>query len=184
MQPLSSRGWSVIESVQDTDTLMIALNGYVGKLPLAGLDSVEITDKRRDIEVKDPSGSVNVGYQSIQYRHNTHTTATLNMRKEHSLIGYKDLAAYLQGRVAGLKVVNTDTGVEIFIRGENNSFMGSQAALIIVDGTECLGFDQANGMVNVNDVERVDVIKDGEGYGSRGANGVVIITTKKGGASK
>jgi TonB-dependent SusC/RagA subfamily outer membrane receptor len=58
--------------------------------------------------------------------------------------------------------------------------MLSSAALIVVDGVEYGSFAQANSSISTHDVESVDVLKDGSIYGSRGANGVVLITTKTG----
>ncbi len=179
---INQRGWSVIRSVRDSDTLLVMLNGYIGALPLRGLDSVEICDRRRNLD-PNPFKKVNLGYQTVLYKDNTHTVNTLNVKKDHSVVAYRDLGTYLEGRIAGLKVVYTEEGKEIQLRGGTGSLMGSNAALIVVDGVECLNFDQANSLVDVNDIERIDVIKDGEGYGIKGSNGVVVITTKRGGNS-
>jgi len=82
----------------------------------------------------------------------------------------------IRDHVAGVQVING----EIVIRG-TKSFYGSSEALIVVDGviTDRRTLD----MISPVDVKSVDVIKDGASavYGSRGANGVIIIETKKGG---
>ena len=94
----------------------------------------------------------------------------------------------LQGRIAGVDVMNT-TGepgavTSIRIRG-TRSITASNEPLIIVDGV--LDAVADIGEINSSDVESISVMKDASAtaiYGSRGANGVVIITTKKGITSK
>ena len=87
---------------------------------------------------------------------------------------YKDIYEYLQGRVPGVQVV----GTSIRIRGINTA-TGNTDALIIVDGMEVSDVSD----LSPNDIASVEVLKDAEStlYGMRGANGVVVITTKKAG---
>ena len=88
----------------------------------------------------------------------------------------------LQGRAAGVQVTNS-TGapggaVRIRIRG-SNSITGDNSPLYVVDGF--VGADFSS--INPDDIETIQVLKDAAAtaiYGSRGANGVVILTTKKG----
>lgn len=84
-----------------------------------------------------------------------------------------DVATSLQGRVTGLDI----SGGEIRIRG-NRSINGSNEPLVIIDGVQ--GGSMSD--INPQDVESIDVLKDASStaiYGSQGANGVIIITTKK-----
>ncbi len=120
--------------------------------------------------------------------------------------GAIDVAHGLQGKIAGVQVQQSDgspgAGVSITVRGAN-SFTTSSQPLYIVDGIP-FGTDpnstpqsDANSgnnqqtsplsMINPNDIEKIEVLKDASAtaiYGSRGANGVVIITTKKGQTGK
>ena len=113
-----------------------------------------------------------------------------------------DVARGLQGKIAGVQVSQSDgspgAGVSITVRGAN-SFSTSSQPLYIVDGvpygtnpngTPSSSANEGNNqftsplnMINPNDIEKIEVLKDASAtaiYGSRGANGVVIITTKKG----
>lgn len=88
----------------------------------------------------------------------------------------------LQGRAAGVQVSNTVGApggeVRIRIRGAN-SVLGDNSPLFVVDGFVGADFNS----VNPNDIESMEVLKDASStaiYGSRGANGVVLITTKSG----
>ena len=92
----------------------------------------------------------------------------------------------LQGRAAGVYVQNTDGApggsTIIRIRG-GNSITGSNNALVVVDGLQ--GADIST--LNPNDIESVEVLKDASAtaiYGARGANGVILVTTKRGAAGK
>lgn len=112
----------------------------------------------------------------------------------------------LQGKIAGVSVTQNDgapgAGVSIRIRG-SNSFLGGTEPLYVIDGVPfnnshsgatpaSIGGDEkqtinALAFINPNDIESVDILKDASAtaiYGSRGANGVVLITTKKGRAGR
>lgn len=119
--------------------------------------------------------------------------------------GQTDLAHGLQGKVAGVQVNQSDgapgAGTSITVRGAN-SFTTSSQPLYIVDGvpynenpnaTPQSAADNSStetnplSFINPNDIEKIEVLKDASAtaiYGSRGANGVVIITTRKGQTGK
>lgn len=117
--------------------------------------------------------------------------------------GATDLAHGMQGKIAGINVQQNDGapggGMSIIVRGTNSTYTSSQP-LYIVDGVPFgTGGTPANGatgseqksnplaMINPHDIENIEVLKDASAtaiYGSRGANGVVLITTKKGKAGK
>lgn len=118
----------------------------------------------------------NLGYTTVKESDKTQPLATVDMNGRS---GYTNLASYLVGRVAGLQIVNMGGSLKVIIRGMN-SLYGDPGALIVVDGMSFDSFDTANSMLNINDIKSVDVIKDGSGYGVRGANGVVVIETYKG----
>ncbi|MCT4589159.1 MAG: TonB-dependent receptor [Carboxylicivirga sp.] len=90
----------------------------------------------------------------------------------------------LAGRVAGVQVSAADgtpgQGLNIVIRG-GNSITGDNSPLYVVDGIPLEDFDPAS--ISSSDIESFDILKDASAtaiYGSRGANGVIIITTKSG----
>ena len=93
-----------------------------------------------------------------------------------------DLNTALQGKVAGVFIQNSakpGEAASIKIRG-NNSIQYGTSPIYVIDG---LLVDQGFEMLNPNDIATIDVLKDVSAtaiYGARGANGVVVITTKKG----
>jgi len=89
---------------------------------------------------------------------------------------YNNIYDLIRGRFSGVQVIDGD----IIIRG-TNSFNSSSSALIVIDGV----ISDANDLATLKPitVKSINVIKDGSSaiYGSRGANGVLIIETKRGG---
>lgn len=125
-----------------------------------------------------------IGYQDVRKRDLTGSVAKANIDDMlKAPVASFDQA--LAGRIAGVNVSSgegTPGGVmKIIIRG-NNSLTQDNTPLFIIDGFPVE--DPAVGSsVNPNDIESIDVLKDASAtaiYGARGANGVIIITTKKG----
>ena len=90
----------------------------------------------------------------------------------------------IQGRVAGVDIVTTGQkpgdGVRVRVRGTRSITAGNDP-LYVVDGIPAAGVSD----LNANDIQSIEVLKDASAtaiYGSRGANGVVLITTRQGGA--
>lgn len=103
-----------------------------------------------------------------------------------------NFASALQGKVAGLSVTtgsgSPNAGSQIIIRGVSSINTGqSNEALFILDGMPVNGGATAAADINPNDIESVTVLKGAAAaalYGSDGANGVIMITTKQGEAGK
>lgn len=113
---------------------------------------------------------VNLGYQKIRKKDSTGATASIAVKRGS---GYSNIYDYLRGRVAGVDV----NGTTIRIRGER-SIIGGNDPLILVDGVETSDIS----FLSPEDVQSIDVLKDASStalYGSRGANGVIIITTRR-----
>ena len=85
------------------------------------------------------------------------------------------------GRFSGVQVFRTPDGVSIRIRGES-SILGNNEPLIVLDGLPLQQRADALSGLNPSDIQKIEVLKDAASlaeYGSRGANGVVLITTKR-----
>lgn len=168
--------------VSEGDTLVLFTGaGDIYELPTDGMDSIYVVFRNRNrIEGVMRRGEDNrnqlldIGYGSVSRHNNTTAVSQLNMKGVES---YSDLKSYIQGRVAGV----TFMGSDVIIRGIG-SINSSIAALIVVDGNVMPSFATVNATVSPRDVASISVLKDGGAaiYGSRGANGVVLITTKKG----
>lgn len=125
--------------------------------------------------------TVVIGYGTTTKKEVTGAVASLKS-DNFDLGSYTDPAGMLQGKVAGLSITNPGGGdpngaFEIILRGTNTLSAG-QGPLVIIDGV--VGADLAT--ANFQEIESVDVLKDGSAaaiYGTRGTNGVIIITTKR-----
>ena len=95
-------------------------------------------------------------------------------REEIERAGDMNLGAFIESRLAGVRVVQNRGDMAVFITGA--SFQGATGALVMVDGTE-----GALGGLRLQDIATMEVLKDSAAsiYGVRGANGVLVITTQK-----
>ncbi|NGM63043.1 TonB-dependent receptor [Sphingobacterium sp. SGG-5] len=122
--------------------------------------------------------------------------ATVSRRDLTGAVGTADMADMqvapvasfeqaLAGRLAGVQVLSNDgqpgeEGISITIRGQN-SLTQDNSPLFVVDGFPMEDFDAAS--LSIDDIESIDILKDASAsaiYGARGANGVIVIQTKKG----
>lgn len=148
---------------------------------------------------------INAGYYKVSDKEKTGSIARVTAAEIENQPVSNPLAA-MQGRMAGVNIVqNTGVpggGFSMRIRGRNSIRADGSEPLYIVDGvpypsqslgnatvSTVLGATPQNPLngINPNDIESIEVLKDADAtaiYGSRGANGVVLITTKKGKAGK
>lgn len=123
--------------------------------------------------------TIDIGYGKINKKDMTGSVGHLDTKNDKDVSTYATIYEYIEGRVAGVEVINTGGTPIIQVRGAVNMDLSPAPALIIVDGTECYDISY----LNPNDVKSVDVLKDAGScaiYGDRGMNGVVVITTKTG----
>ena len=101
------------------------------------------------------------------------TINSLNVRNDNNISSYRNIYEYIDGKVAGVTVSNSN---EIVIRG-GSSWEMSNEPLFVVDGVIVNSIDQISPM----DIDRINVLKgvDASIYGSRGSSGVLEITTKE-----
>ncbi|MDF7816591.1 TonB-dependent receptor [Runella sp. MFBS21] len=128
-----------------------------------------------------------VGYGTVKKSDLTGSLASVKSKEINAFPATNVLQA-LSGRAPGVQVTqNTGApgaGVSVRIRG-TNSVQGSNEPLYVVDGFPTSGSNPT--ILNNSDIESIEILKDASAtaiYGSRGANGVVLITTKQGKAGK
>lgn len=123
-----------------------------------------------------------VGYGAVKKSDLTGSVGSVKMEAIADLSA-SSVDGLLQGRAAGLQVMNTSqdpgAGSIIRIRG-NSSINGSNTPLVVVNGFP-MGDAGALTQINTSDIASIEVLKDASAsaiYGSRGANGVILVTTK------
>ena len=124
-----------------------------------------------------------IGYGTVKRKDLTGAVGSVSM-KDINKTPVRSFDEALAGRVAGVQVTSGDgrpgSGTNIVIRG-NNSVTQANSPLYVVDGF--LIEDPNNNVINPADIESIDILKDASAtaiYGARGANGVVVIQTKRG----
>ena len=138
------------------------------------------------ITLEDDSKLVNevvvVGYGAVKKSDLTGSVASVKMGALDNLSS-TSVDGLLQGRAAGLQVLNTSqdpgAGAIVRIRG-NSSLEGSNTPLVVVNGFP-MGDAGNLSQINVSDIQSIEILKDASAsaiYGSRGANGVILVTTK------
>lgn len=130
---------------------------------------------RHIAQSEEENDMINVGYGKVSQKDLTYSVSKVKVRDEE-ITTYSNIYDYLRGKVPGVSV-GTGDNPSIVIRGKG-TFYGSSEPLILVDGIEMADISA----LNPNDVKSVEVLKDSSAsiYGVRGANGVILITTKGG----
>lgn len=158
--------------------LVISYIGYVTQeVPTAGKNSLEIVLKE---DTKTLDEVVVIGYGT--QRKGDVTSSVASVKADNFVKGaVKDVGQLIQGKVAGLAITNPNgdpTGsTQIRLRGTNTIGGANTAPLVLIDG-----IPGELGTVAPEDVESVDVLKDGSAaaiYGTRGTNGCILVTTKQ-----
>ena len=164
--------------VPTKSVLVISYIGYVTQeVPTAGKKSLEIILKE---DTKTLDEVVVIGYGT--QRKGDVTSSVASVKADNFVKGaVKDVGQLIQGKVAGLAITNPNgdpTGsTQIRLRGTNTIGGANTDPLVLIDG-----IPGELGTLAPEDVESVDVLKDGSAaaiYGTRGTNGVILITTKQ-----
>ena len=164
--------------VPTKSVLVISYIGYVTQeVPTVEKKSLEIILKE---DTKTLDEVVVIGYGT--QRKGDVTSSVASVKADNFVKGaVKDVGQLIQGKVAGLAITNPNgdpTGsTQIRLRGTNTIGGANTAPLVLIDG-----IPGELGTVAPEDVESVDVLKDGSAaaiYGTRGTNGVILITTKQ-----
>lgn len=177
--------------------LIFSFIGYQNKsIKVNGRKEINVS---MEIAVTEIEEVVAVGYGTEKRKNVTSSIASANMNNV-SKRTVVNVASALQGNITGLNIIEANatpgTQMNINIRGINSPD-GNAPPLVIVDGIETSGFQskggnkywarnqESTGIENINpqDIENIEVLKDASAaaiYGSRAANGVILITTKSG----
>ena len=183
------------------DTIIAKFMGFKTRLiPINGRKTINIQLQEDITSLQEVR--INAGYYSVKQKERTGSISRITS-KDIEKQPVTNVLATLQGRMAGVNIRQT-TGVpgggfEIQIRGRNSIRTEGNQPLYIVDGvpfsSESLGNTSISGAIlpgaginplnniNPSDIESIEILKDADAtaiYGSRGANGVVLIKTKKG----
>jgi TonB-linked SusC/RagA family outer membrane protein len=190
-------------TASNSDTLIVSFIGFkTALIPIKGRKVVDIQLQYDTTNLQEVR--VNAGYYSVKSSERTGSIARITS-KDIETQPVSNVLATIQGRMAGVNVIQS-TGVpgggfEIKIRGQNSIRSDGNAPLYIIDGvpyaSDPIGSSRTSttfptptsplNSINPDMIESIEILKDADAtaiYGSRGANGVVLITTKKGKVGK
>ena len=167
-------------SVASNATLEVSFMGYVTETVAVGGRTAISVVLREDSEALE--ATVVIGYGTAKKSDITGSIASVGGNDLRE-IPANDISRALEGRVAGVQMTQTSTkpgsSMQIRIRGQR-SLSASNDPLIVLDGIPFMGNLSD---ISPNDIKSMDILKDAAStaiYGSRGANGVIMITTYKG----
>ena len=186
-------------------TIIVSYVGFVSQeIEVSNKNNINISLEQ---DVSELEEVVVVGYGTVLKSDLTGAVSSVKVDDEFSR-QVNSIDQLLQGRAAGVQVTqnaaNPNSGVSVRIRG-TNSLRGNNEPLYVIDGIivssaaeDVIQVDDAQGNtgqdvqsglngINPKDIESIEILKDASAtaiYGSRGANGVVLITTKSGSAEE
>ena len=188
-------------TIKNVGSNAVLVFSYIGlknqEVSVAGKKSISVVLKEDSAELKEV---VVIGYGTVKKKDATGAVDQIGS-KSFDNVASPSPAQLLRGKVAGVQVTQSSgepgAGVSIRVRG-TSSIRSGNGPLIVVDGVPLDGGNVSSGgsgvlgdssarnplnFVNQNDIESISILKDASStaiYGSRGANGVIVITTKKG----
>lgn len=198
----NAKGEFNLQNVDQKEKLVITYIGYQTREVNAAADLGSLTMVLADAKLEEVM--INAGYYTVKDSERTGNISRITA-KDIENQPVTNFLATMQGRMPGVSITQT-TGIpggafDIKIRGQNSLRFGANNPLFIIDGVpysaEAIGSGvlsavlptQPNPLNSIDpeQIESIEVLKDADAtaiYGSRGANGVVLITTKKGKTGK
>jgi TonB-linked SusC/RagA family outer membrane protein len=186
-----SKGANVVGTITDIDgrftiqaannaTLVISFIGYEStEVKVTSQPVINIILQDKSIQLTD---AVVIGYGTVKRKDLTGAVSKVNMNEINS-VPVSTIDQALSGRIAGVNIIAADAApgaqAQVTIRG--GSLSQDASPLFVIDGFPMENFDMAT--LDPKNIESIDILKDASSiaiYGSRGANGVMIINTKQG----
>jgi TonB-linked SusC/RagA family outer membrane protein len=193
---------TIVETGLDGDFTINAPKGSTLVVTFIGMKTIEVASAPSvNVKMKEITNELEtvlvIGYGTTSKRKSTDAVAKVSS-KDIEQIPVATVQNALVGKLAGVQITQTngkvEGGISIRVRGAASISAGKEP-LYVLDGIPLVTIDESgngaptNPLVTLspNEIESIDVLKDASSaaiYGARGANGVVIITTKKGKAGK
>src|SRR5690554_4559224 len=175
-------GRFVLEDVEEHDVLIVSYIGYQSReIPISGRRDLTIT-LQEDLQTLDEV--VVVGYGTVKKSDLTGSVSSIRAEELEKQGPRINFVQALQGVAPGLNITQSGNSassgsIDIQIRGQN-SILASNSPLVILDGVP---YDGGLTLLDQSMIASIEILKDASSaaiYGARGANGVILITTKEG----
>lgn len=164
-----------LTDVKPTDTIHVLVRKHVYSIPVDGRQSMSIRlSDENNIAANEDQELIDIGYGYVKRREYTGGGSSRISGKELQDSGQAMILDALVGRVAGLVITGVGSERTVIMRG-TKSINCDNTPLFIVDGNIVQSLDD----INIYDVDYVEVMKEASIYGSSGANGAIIVRTRK-----
>jgi len=176
----NKKGIFILENISLDDTLLLILpKNKFYNIPISGLSFLKITVRDNDYLADEAKETiVDIGYGTTLKSRTTGSGDLVFSGEDLIQTGERNLLWALAGIASGVKVAYSGMGeASLTIRGAGTSSFssGDSSPLYILDGVMINRIDD----LNMRDIQQVTIMKNASIYGVRGANGAIIITTKK-----
>ncbi len=169
-----------LSNIPENATLQFSFVGMKGQeIAVGGKTTINVVLEEETIGIEEV---VAIGYGTVKKSDLTGSVSSIKSEELNSIPTLR-LDQALKGKISGLQAIATSSApgaaTSVRIRG-SNSISANNEPLYVIDGF-IGGFDLND--INVNNIESIEVLKDASAtaiYGSRGSNGVILITTKRG----
>lgn len=169
-------GEFLFRDLTPSDTLVVSVNKkYEAVIPVGNLKNVTIKLDKKEFYVHDGSNETRCDYAMVKRAENNSNVLTHAQIQEMNAESIYDL---LRSRIPGVTVNYGEDGQYVSIRGGNSLELNTEP-IFVVDGVIYEHSADVDGAISVSDINRLEVSKDGNAYGVKGANGAIIITTLK-----
>lgn len=171
-------GKFMIVGTVPTDTVVIAVSDkFDAVFPVNDMSDVTVILDKKSYTIVNGSSQEKRDYVRVA---SSKYNSNVLVREQIVRSSANSIYELLRGSIAGVNVLYGDNGQIISIRGGNSLLLDSEP-LFIVDGVQYESSQDVDAGVSVDDIVRIEVLKDGSAYGMKGSNGAIIITTLKAG---
>lgn len=178
--------YQISVSGPDATLEFVSLGYHTIDEPVKGRAVINVTTKEEALAL---DAVIAIGYGSVKKKDLTTAVSTVST-EDIELRPVTEASGFIQGKVSGVQVTQTSglpgSGMTVRVRGAS-SIASSNDPLYVVDGVPVGTGNYAIAYLSPNDIESMQILKDASSaaiYGSRAANGVILITTKHGSKNK
>lgn len=170
----SNLGAFLFDYLQPADTLVISVSKKEeAVIPVGKFNEILVVLDKNNFVIQDGTKEYKKEYTKVFRMPRSSNVVT---REQIAKMSASNLYDILRGSLPGVTVTDGSSGPVVSIRG-GNSFELNTEPLFILDGTQYESSSEVDSQISVNDIERIEVQKEGAAYGMKGSNGVIIITT-------
>ncbi len=170
----NEKGEFCIANVNSADTIVVSFSDKLDAVfPVKDLSDVKITLDKKHYVIDDGLKQNQRDYEKVA---KAKYASNILVREQIMRSNANTIYELMRGSISGVTISYGDSGPMVSIRG-GNSFSLDSEPLFIVDGMQYEKSSDVDSSVSVDDIVRLEVVKDGSAYGMKGSNGAIIITT-------